>query len=82
MKKIIKYLQTIGSLLLAIIIIAIIILPYILLIFYLRSKGQTIEIYPKFKIKNIERNTNINEGILNSAVNHAEEILKKIKSNK
>lgn len=79
MKKVFDQIKNIGSILAAVLIIAVIVVPYILLIFYLRKNGQTIEIYPKFRLKEINRSTETDGGALGNAVTHAEEILKKIR---
>lgn len=81
MNKIIKFIKNSASIVVAVITIILLIAPYIILVFYLRRNGQTIQIYPKFKIKSIDRNENIDSTILENAIKHAEEIYKKIRNN-
>jgi hypothetical protein len=82
MKTVLDRIKDISSILVAVFVILIVIVPYVIMIIYLRKTGQTIQIHPEFKIKSIERNNNIDTEVLGNAVNHAEEIYKKIRGDK
>jgi len=66
---------------LAVLAIIAIIVPYILIYFYLKKSGQTITIYPSFKISKIENTTEIDKNALESGLRIANEILEKAKEN-
>ena len=78
MKNTIEYIKKIGSFTLAVLIILLLIVPYFLIVIYLKKNNKTIDIYPEFKIKDIQGNEDVNQDLLKKGVSSAQDILKKI----
>lgn len=79
MIKIIAKLKEYSSILIAILIIIAFVVPYILLYFYLKKQNKTLTIYPKFEIKSISNQNQIDQNALESGIRVCQEILKKAK---
>ena len=77
--QVIEYLKKIGSFLLAIIIICLFIVPYVLFLVYLKKNDKTVDVYPEFKIKDIQGNEDVDQELLKKSVSSAQDILKKIR---
>ena len=79
MKTILNSSKKILGVLGAIILILIIVVPYVLLIYYLKKNNKTLQLFPEFKIKNIDNKEKVDQTILSQAINNGSEILQKIR---
>lgn len=78
--KIIEKFKSLGWLIFTIFIVAIIFVPLVILFFTLRTRKETLILYPKFKIIKIEDKMNgqVDQYVLKDAVDIGADILKRI----